>query len=99
MEEELVEPTSVKPDAETAFIIVKQWDGSWSVLTDVTSAFTIERESFRHDVKTGCREMYEFLADDDLATHLASKLSSPKPSDSQRTSEAIRHALTERDIL
>jgi hypothetical protein len=99
MDAESIDTANVKADAETAFILVKQWDGSWSVLTDVSTEFTIDRESFRHDVKTGCREMYEFLADDDLATHLASKLSSFNRSDSQRTSEAIRHALTERDIL
>lgn len=99
MDEEVVKEVNVKGEAETAFILVKQWDGSWSVLTDMSHTFTIDREAFRHDVKTGCREMYEFLADDDLATHLASKLSSLNQSDSQRTSEAIRHALTERDIL
>jgi len=99
MDGEVVETAAVKAEAETAFILVKQWDGSWSVLTDMSHSFTIDREAFRHDVKTGCREMYEFLADDDLATHLASKLSAQSQSDSQRTSEAIRHALTEREIL
>jgi len=88
-----------KADVETAFILVKHWDGTWSVSTDMAQSFTIDRESFRHDVKTGCREMYDFLSDDDLATHLASKLSHLNRSDSQRTSEAIRHALTEREIL
>jgi hypothetical protein len=99
MDEEVVDTASVKAHAETAFILVKQWDGSWTVLTDMSNAFTIDREAYRHDVKTGCREMYEFLADEDLASHLASKLSHQNQTDSQRTSEAIRHALTERDIL
>lgn len=99
MDAEVVDTASVKAEAETAFILVKQWDGSWTVLTDMSNAFTIDREAFRHDVKTGCREMYEFLADDDLAIHLASKLSAQSKTDSQRTSEAIRHALTEREIL
>lgn len=88
-----------RADTETAFILAKQWDGSWLVITDMSQTFTIERESQRHDVKTGCREMYEFLADEDLATHIVNKLSSANRSDSQRTSEAIRHALTEREIL
>lgn len=89
----------VKADTETAFILAKQWDGSWLVMTDMSQTFTIERESRRSDVKTGCREMYEFLADEDLATHIVNKLSAANQSDSQRTSEAIRHALTEREIL
>lgn len=91
--------TLERADAETAFIVVKQWDGGWSVNTDLTQVFTIDRPAYRHDVKTGCREMYDFLADDDLAGLIFNKLSDLNKSDSQRTTEAIRHALTEREIL
>lgn len=97
--EQLEQTANVKPDAETAFILVKEWDGGWRVLTYMANTFTIEREALRHDVKTGCREMYDFLTQDDIATLVSSKLSAPTPTDSQRTSESIRHALTERDML
>lgn len=99
MDNEIVESVAEKAHAETAFILLKQWDGSWTVLTDLSNTFTVDHEAYRHEVKTGCREMYEFLADEDLASHLVSKLSAHNMTDSQRTSEAIRHALTEREIL
>jgi predicted RNase H-related nuclease YkuK (DUF458 family) len=89
----------IKPDAETAFFIVKELDGSWKAMTDIPEAFTIQREAFRHDVKTGCREIYELLAEDDLANSISSKILESNTPDSQRTAQAIRHALADREIL
>lgn len=88
-----------RSDAETAFIVVKHWDGSWSTNTDLTQTFTVDRPAYRHDVKTGCREMYDFLSDDDTASLILSKFLEHSKPDSQRTADAIRHALTEREIL
>lgn len=89
----------VKAGAETAFVIIKDWDGSWRATTQVSEDLTISREAFRHDIKTGCREIYEFLAEDDFASTIASKISESNVPDSQRTAQAIRHALADRDIL
>lgn len=89
----------VKAEAETAFFIIKEWDGSWKAITDIPEDFTIQRAAFRHDVKTGCREIYELLAEDDLANTLASKILESNMPDSQRTAQAIRHALADREIL
>ena len=90
---------TVKAGAETAFLIIKDWDGSWRATTQVAEELTISREAFRHDVKTGCREIYELLAEDDLANAIANRISESNRPDSQRTAEAIRHALADRDIL
>jgi hypothetical protein len=89
----------IKAEAETAFLIIKEWDGSWRATTQVSEHLTVQREAFRHDVKSGAREIYELLAEDDLANTLANKISENNVSDSQRTAQAIRHALADRDIL
>ena len=94
-----MEGETVKASAETAFVIIKDWDGSWRATAQVASDLTISREAFRHDVKSGCREIYELLAEDDLANTLAAKISESTATDSQRTAQAIRHALADRDIL
>lgn len=89
----------IKAEAQTAFFIIKEWDGSWRAVTEIPESFTIQREALRHDVKTGCREIYELLAEDDLARTIAGKLLETNMTDSQRASQAIRHALADRDIL
>jgi len=98
-EPEVVEETNVQAGAETAFIVIRDWDGSWRATTKFDEVFTISREATRADIKLGCREMHEFLAEDDLASVVAFKIMTSNSSDSQRTTDAIRHALQDRDIL
>lgn len=101
-EEVTTEPTEAletPADAETAFILIKGKDGTWKATVDVSSTFTIERTANRADVKTGTREINEFLSEDDIARSVASRISAQNQTDTQRATEGVRQALSDRDIL
>lgn len=94
-----VEDIDAPADAETAFIIIKGKDGTWKATVDVASVFTIERQAGRGDVKSGTREIYEFLSEDDIARYTAARISAENQTDTQRAAEGVRQALSNRDIL
>ena len=91
-------PTSAA-DAETAFIVIKDKDGNWKATVDVAASFTIERPATRTDVKTGTREIHDFLTEDDIARYTASRIAAANQTDTQRATEGVRQALADRDIL
>ena len=88
-----------RPDSETAFIIVREWNGGWRVITDMSSAFSIARDADRSDVKTGISDLNRFLNNDELANMVASKLSAANRPESQATAEAMRQALHDRNLM
>ena len=94
-----VEEIDLPADAETAFIIIKDKDGKWKATVDVASAFTIERPATRIDVKSGTREIYEFLSEDDIARYTAARIAAQNQTDTQRATDGVRQALSDRDIL
>lgn len=81
--------------AETAFIIVKELDGTFRATTDLTSAFTVARDADRLDIKSGCHEIHQVIAQEELAERIAVKLQKDTP----QTQALIRKALEDRDIL
>jgi len=85
-----------RADAQTAFIMVKEWDGTWRAVVELDKVFTVDRLASRTDIRTGTKEMTDFLAEDDLSNLIVSKLSESRKTDSERTAEAVRHALQER---
>jgi hemerythrin superfamily protein len=87
------------PTSDTAFIIVREFDGGWRVITDMTVAFTIARDASRADVKLGISELNRFLNNDELVNMLLTKLSEGNRPESQVTSEAMRQALQDRNLL
>ena len=102
MTDENIEDAQVieeKPDAETAFIMIKQFNGSWRASTDLATALMVERTSTRADIKGGTRDIYNFLADDDLASMVASKIIASTATDTERATQGVRQALSDRDIL
>jgi hypothetical protein len=88
-----------RPDAETAFIIVKDWDGGWRVITDLSIAFSVGRDANRGDVKYGLGELSRFIEKDELVNMLLTKLSEGNKAESQVTSEAMRQALQDRNLM
>jgi len=93
------EQVEQQPDAETAFIMIKQFNGTWRASTDLTTALLVERSSTRADIKGGTRDIYNFLADDDLASMVASKILASTSTDTERATQGVRQALSDRDIL
>lgn len=62
------------PSVETAFIILKNLDGSWGLLADITKPFSIERAASRSDVRIGTTEINHLLSHQDLAALVAATL-------------------------
>jgi hypothetical protein len=96
---DVTEEIETPADAETAFIVIKGKDGTWKATVDVASIFTIERPANRLDVKTGTREIHEFLSEDDIARYTAARISAQNQTDTERATEGVRQALSDRDIL
>jgi len=88
-----------QPEAETAFIMIKQFDGRWRASTDLSTTLLIERNAGRADIKTGTRDIYNFLTDDDLSSLIASKIVASNKTDTERATQGVRQALSDRDIL
>jgi hypothetical protein len=88
-----------RPDSETAFIIVKDWDGGWRVITDLSIAFSVGRDANRGDVKYGLGELSRFIEKDELVNMLIAKIASTNKPESQVTSEAMRQALQDRNLM
>lgn len=91
------ETESEKPAADTAFLMIKDWDGVWKATTDLSTALIIDRRATRNDVKTGCRDIHEFLNNVDIATVVASKISAQNLTDTERAAQAVRQALSDRE--
>lgn len=62
------------PTVETAFIVMKNKDGSWGVTSDVTQPFAIDRVASRADVRIGTTEIKHLLSHQDLAALVAATL-------------------------
>jgi hypothetical protein len=88
-----------KVDAETAFIMVKQFDGHWKASTDLSAVLMVERVSTRTDIKVGTRDIYKFLSEDDLSSMIAAKIIAANKTDTERATQGVRQALSDRDIL
>jgi hypothetical protein len=88
-----------EPDFETAFIVVKSFDGTFHATQELGSAFTVERLSTRTDMKQGFRDLLDAMVADDLAQRVFNKINENSSEDSQRKVAAIRQSLVNRDIL
>lgn len=86
-------------DAETAFIMIKQLNGTWKATTDLSTTLLVGRTSTRNDIKTGTRDIHTFLSEDDLANTVASKILASTATDTERATQGVRQALADRDIL
>jgi hypothetical protein len=98
-EETTADDPTEKAAADTAFLMIKDWDGIWKATTDLSLALTIERRANRNDVKTGCRDIHEFLNNVDVAAAVASKISAQNLSDTERAAQSVRQALSDRETL
>lgn len=86
-----------QPTADTGFVVYREFDGSWTATTDFENIPLLTREAGAGDVKTGCREIYEAFAQNDLAEAIADKINANLPAEAQTTADAVRNALLERN--
>ena len=80
----------------TAFLMIKEDDGSWRVTTDLTGSFTIDYLATRQDIRIGCQEIASTVNQQDLALMVASLLKENSQQDSQRVSASMRDAINRR---
>lgn len=64
----------LKGEHETAFMMIKGWDGNWTASPVMDKPFTIERTATAQDIGEGIKEMADFIDRELLATHIAAKL-------------------------
>jgi hypothetical protein len=93
------EVQSERPTSETAFIIVKEWDGGWRVITDLSSTFSVARDADKADVKFGTGELSRFIEKDELSNMVIAKLAEANKPESQATTAAMRQALQDRNLM
>lgn len=55
------------PNAELAFVIVKNMDGSYRILDSITDEIVIQRRASRLDVKLAAGEVYDSISNAETA--------------------------------
>lgn len=84
------------PKFDTAFIVIKRADGSWAVMTDLTSPFMAERVVTRLEIKQACDYVSDAIRMQDISGMVAAVLTQNSSEDSQRVSASVRDALAKR---
>ena len=70
---------------ETAFIMIKEADGSWRVATDLTATFEVAGIATRQDIRIGCQEIARVIDQQDQAALTIQLLSENLGTDTPKT--------------
>lgn len=84
------------PRYPTAFLVIKDADGSWLVTTDLTKEFAIDVLATRQDIRIGCQEIANVVQQQDLALTVISLLNENSQPDSQQVAAKMRDAISRR---
>lgn len=84
------------PTFETAFIVLKNENGSWSVMPDLTTPFVAERVTTRLEIQQACQYVTNAIHLQDVSSMVVNMLAQNSSEDSQRVSAAVRDALGKR---
>lgn len=87
------------PDAETAILLIKRFDGSWVASNDLSITLEVDRYASSQDVRTACQELLDSMVRNDLADEVVAKLANILTPAKDDPASLIRQALKERDIL
>ena len=60
-------PESEKPQGVTAFIIIKNPDGSWYATADLSQHLLVERKASLDDIKHGCQDVVDSMFQTNIA--------------------------------
>jgi hypothetical protein len=72
------------PTYPTAFLMLKEQDGTWRVTTDLTPSFKVESQATRLDIRIGCQEIASIINQQDIAANVVTLLVQNFSSDTQR---------------
>lgn len=97
MSEQLTISEEPKNLSDCGFIVYRELDGSWTATTDFVNLQIMRREATGFDIKTGCRELFEAFAQNDLAAAISDRMAQKSMTESQTTAAAVRNALLGRN--
>jgi hypothetical protein len=70
----------------TAFLMIKDTDGTWRVTTDLATPITAEAQATRLDIRIGCQEIANIITQQDIAANVVTLLVENFSADNQRES-------------
>ena len=76
------------PTYPTAFLMIKEGDGAWRVSTDLKAPFNVEGQATRLDIRIGCQEIANVVAQQDLAAVVVNTLISLNSSEDAPQTDA-----------
>jgi hypothetical protein len=85
--------------AETAFIVIKSQDGTYTAITDLKAELEVARPASELDVKRASRELAEAVQLKDIARIVASVMTQSPPDDTSKVANAVRQSLLEKGLL
>jgi hypothetical protein len=88
-----------EPDAETAMLLIKRFDGSWVASNDLSINLTVARYSDSADVRDACQGLLDVANRNDLADEIVAKLAVILTPEPKTPASSISQALKERGIL
>jgi hypothetical protein len=68
----------------TAFLMIKDADGTWRVTTDVATPIKAQAQATRLDIRIGCQEIARIIDQQDTAANVVTLLVQNFSTDSQR---------------
>jgi len=68
----------------TAFLMIKDADGTWRVTTDLATTFDTEYQATRLDIRIGCQEIANIITQQDIAANVVTLLVENFSADNQR---------------
>ena len=95
---EVTEPTETAdelPKFKSAFLMLKEADGSWSVTSDLSFKFEVEALPSRLDVRQACAEITYAISNQDTAATVLGLLQANLAGDSQQNGAEMSDASSE----
>lgn len=80
---------------DTAFIIIRAFDGTFYVTNQLDVKFTVERNANRNDMRQGFRDLLETMATEQVIQGVLAKMAQSSSEDSQPNEAEIRQPLPE----
>ena len=85
--------------AQTAVLIIKEPDGSFKAMNDLTVELELDYTATRQDIKTACQEVLDAINRDAVSETVLAKLSSLSMNSTDKALASVRQALSDKGIL
>ena len=86
-------------EVDTAFLVVKSTDGTFSAFTDIKTEITTKRTAGELDIKTGSQELVDAIQLRNIARIVASVVTETPQDDTSKVTQAVRQSLIDKGLL